>query len=152
MKTKRHKGLTLIELVIAMAVNIIVLLAVGMILVIGHRTWNEAWKDANLQRDASYTMLRICHPIKTAISAQVVSDGKAIKVYREADWIRFFLVDGSKDLKYQIEGKPEIILDDKVENLEFNVEGNRVTIDLKLKEDNLQTHLVSTVMMRNYGG
>jgi hypothetical protein len=45
----------------------------------------------------------------------------------------------------------ETILDGKVEALQFNVTGTTVSMELKLRKDNLQTHFASTVMMRNYG-
>ena len=151
-KPKSQKGLTLIELVIAIVAGVVLVLAAGTILFIGQIFWNQAWKKVNLQRDASYAMLRMSHSIKAGTAAEVADDGKAVKIYRSGDYIRFFWVEGTNDLKSQIEGKPEIILNDKVEDVQFNVEGNKVTIDLELKEDDAQTHFISTVMMRNYGG
>lgn len=153
MKTKRQKGFTLIEVTIGSVAGIIVILAAGTALVSGHMFWNKAWEKANLQRDASYAMLRISGPIKAGRSAELESDGKAIKIYREADWIRFFLEEGSSDLKCEIEGEePQTVLNGKVEDVTFTLQGNLLGIDLKLKKDNFQIHLVSTVMMRNYGG
>jgi len=151
-KPKSQKGFTLIELAIAIAAGVVLVLAAGTILFIGQIFWNQAWKKVNLQRDASYAMLRMSRSIKAGTAAEVADDGKTVIIYRSGDYIRFFWVEGQRDLKSQIEGKPEIILNDKVEDLRFNVEGNKVTIDLELKEDDAQTHFVSTVMMRNYGG
>jgi len=153
MKTKRQRGFTLIEVTIGSVAGVIVILAAGTALVFGHMFLNKAWEKANLQRDASYAMLRISGPIKAGRSAELESDGKAIKIYREADWIRFFLEEGSSDLKCEIEGgEPQIVLDGKVEDVTFTLQGNLLGIDLKLKKDDFETHLVSTVMMRNYGG
>jgi len=42
-------------------------------------------------------------------------------------------------------------IEDSVEAVKFNVTGNTVAIDFKMKEYNLETHFASTVMMRNYG-
>lgn len=151
-KPKSQKGFTLIELVIAIVAGVVLVLAAGIILFIGQIFWNQAWKKANLQRDASYVMLRMSRSIKAGTAAEVADDGKTVKIYRSGDYIRFFWVEGTRDLRSQTEGKPEIILNNKVEDLQFNVEGNKVTIDLKLKEDDAQTHFVSTAMMRNYGG
>jgi len=152
MKPKSRKGLTLIELVIAIVAGVVLVLAAGIILFIGQIFWNQAWKKVNLQRDASYAMLRMSHSIKAGTAAEVLDDGKTVIIYRSGDYIRFFWVEGTNDLKSQIEGKPEILINDKVEYVQFNVVGNKVTIDLELKEDDAQTHFVSTVMMRNYGG
>lgn len=152
-KPKSRKGLTLIELVIAIVAGVVLVLAAGTILFIGQIFWNQAWKKVNLQRDASYAMLRMSHSIKAGTAAELLADGKTVIIYRSGgDYIRFFWTEGTRDLKSQIEGKPEIILNNKVEDLQFNVEGNKVTIDLELKEDDAQAHFISTVMMRNYGG
>jgi prepilin-type N-terminal cleavage/methylation domain-containing protein len=155
MKRKVQKGFTLIELTIAMLIGAIVILAAGIILFYGQKSWNNTWKRANLQRDASYAMLSISRPIKAGTSAKVEGDGKGLKIYndKEGSWTRFFVAPGLKDLalKSDVGGISGTILDDNVEDLQFNVTGTTVSIDLKLRKDNLQTHFASTVMMRNYG-
>ena len=153
MKTKSQKGFTLIELIIAAAAGAILVLAAGTVLFIGHTSWDKAWKKVNLQREASYAMLRMSGPIKAGSSAELENDGKAIKIYREGGWIRFFLDENSSDLKCEIEGQEnETIITDNVEDLQFNAADKTVGIDLKLKKDNFQNHFTLTVMMRNYGG
>jgi len=157
MKRKVRKGFTLIELTIAMFTGTIVIVAAGMILFFGQKTWNSTWDRANLQRDASYAMLSISRPIKAGTSAQVEGNGEGLRIYNdnEGSWKRFFVVPGASKLtlKGEIVGgnSSETIIDDKVEALQFNVTGNTVSIELKLRENNLQTHFASTVMMRNYG-
>jgi len=153
MKRKVQKGFTIIELMIGIITGTIVILAAGMILFYGQKSWNNIWKRANLQRDASYAMQRMSLPIKAGMNAELEGGGSAIKIYRATDWIRFFLEQENNNLKCEIEGGgPQTIINGKMEALQFNVTGNTVTIDLKLREDNLQTHFASTVMMRNYGG
>jgi len=161
MKRKVQKGFTLIELTIAMLIGAIVILAAGMILFYGQKSWNNTWKRANLQRDASYAMLSISRPIKAGTSAQVEGNGEGLRIYNDKEglWRRFFVQPAANNLMLKSEiveivGDNSIsktILDDKVEALQFNVTGTTVSIDLKLREDNLQTHFASTVMMRNYG-
>ena len=157
MKRKVQKGFTLIELTIAMLTGAIVILAAGMILFYGQKSWNNTWKRVNLQRDTSYAMQRISRPIKAGSSAQVEGNGEGLRIYndKEGSWRRFFVQPASNNLmlKSEIVGgnTTETILDDTVEALQFNVTGTTVSIELKLREDNLQTHFVSTVMMRNYG-
>ena len=152
MKTKGPKGFTLIEILIVIAIGAILLSAIGVVLVSGHIFLNRAWKSVGLQRDASYAMLRMSHSIKAGRSAELENYGKGIKIYRETDWIRYFLEDGSKDLKCEIEGgQPQIVVNGNVEDLGFTLEAYKIGIDLTLKKDNLQNHFVSTVMMRNYG-
>ncbi len=154
MKRKRQKGFTLTELIIATFTGAIVIVAAGMILFFGQKTWNSTWDRTNLQRDTSYAMLRITRDIKEGVSAEVEDGGKSLKVYKGADWVRFYTEAGTKmlSLKNQTSGGgSEIIIDDNVQDVQFSVTGSTVTIDVKMKEDNLQTHFASTVMMRNYG-
>jgi prepilin-type N-terminal cleavage/methylation domain-containing protein len=154
MKRKRQKGFTLIELVIAMFTSAIVIVAAGMILFFGQKTWNSTWDRANLQRDASYAMLRMTHDIQAGISAQVESNGEGLKIFKAGDWVRYFVASEPSKLALKSEtegGSSETIIEDNLEAVRFNVTGNTVAIDLKLKDDNLETHFASTVMMRNYG-
>jgi hypothetical protein len=102
-------------------------------------------------------MQRMSRPIKAGSSAQIEGSGEGLRIYndKEGSWRRFFVQPASNNLmlKSEIVGgnTTETILDDTVEALQFNVTGTTVSIELKLREDNLQTHFVSTVMMRNYG-
>ena len=154
MKRKGQKGFTLIELIISMFTSTIVIVAAGSILFYGQKSWNNTCKRVNLQRDASYAMQRMSRSVKAGISAQVEASGKGLKIFNEGGWMRFFLSPATD--KFTLKGEDgetnfATILDDNVEDLQFNVTGSTVRIELKLSEDNLQTHFVSTVMMRNYG-
>ncbi len=152
-KTKSQEGFTLVELMIAIAAGAILVLAAGIVLSIGHTSWNKAWKKVNLQREASYAMLSMSRPIKAGTSAQVEDGGKTVVIYEDANSIRFSQPDGTNDLQCQAGGQPYTLINGKVESLLFTIDPNKpstVTIDLKLTEDGAQTHFVSTVMMRNY--
>ena len=159
MKRKRQKGFTLIELIITTFTGSIVIVAAGMILFFGQKTWNSTWDRTNLQRDASYAMLRTTRDIKVGTSAQVESNGDGLKIFNGGDWVRFFTDSGATmlALKRETDGTSfqtalyETVVEDNVEAVKFNVTGNTVTIDFKMKEYNLDTHFASTVMMRNYG-
>jgi prepilin-type N-terminal cleavage/methylation domain-containing protein len=158
MKRKGQKGFTLIELTIAMFTGAIVIVATGSILFYGQRSWNNTWERANLQRDASYAMQRVSRAIKAGTSAKVEAEGKGLRIYNDVEgvWRRFFVQSAANNLmlKTEIVGESasdETILDGKVETLQFNVTGTTVSMELKLRKDNLQTHFASTVMMRNYG-
>ena len=154
MKRKRQKGFTLIELIITTFTGAIVIVAAGMILFFGQKTWNSTWDRTNLQRDASYAMLRMTHDIKPGASAQVEDNGKSLRIYNGADWVRFFTASGATMYALKSDtsgGGSETILDDNLQAVQFNVTGNTVTIDLRLKDYNLETHYTSTIMMRNYG-
>jgi Tfp pilus assembly protein PilW len=155
MKTKRQRGFTLIELTIATFTSAIVIVAAGMILFFAQKTWNSTWNRANLQRDASYAMLRVTRDIKSGISAQVEDNGTGLRIFNDAGWTRFFIAKGATSgyaLKNETsDGGSETVLDDNLNSVQFTNSGSTVTIDINLKEDNLETHFASTVLMRNYG-
>ena len=156
MKRKGQKGFTLIELMSATIISAVVIIASGSILFYGQKSWNNTLEKVYLQREASYAMMRMTRPIKAGTSAQVEDNGKGLRVYNdlEGNWRRFFVQTADEELMLETEivgaSTSETILDDNVEDLEFNVTGTTVSIELKLRKDNLQTHFVSTVMMRNY--
>jgi len=154
MKAKKQKGFTLMEVVTAMGISTIVILAGGAVLVASQTRWNIAWDNVNLQRDASYTMLELTRSIRACAAATVEADGTAIRIYeRDGDWELFSLGSGTDNIQYKIEGQsPRTIIDRSLAGLQFSIDSNKVTIDLKLKKDNQQINLVSTVLMRNYGG
>lgn len=150
MKTKRQKGYTVIELLIVTAISTIVLSAIGTVIVSGHAFYNQASEIVELQRDASYAMNRISYSIKVGRAAELESEGHAIKIYRQTDWIRYFLENG--DLKCEVEGgQPKVVVQGNVENLGFTLQASKVRIDLALAKDNIQNNFASTVSMRNYG-
>ncbi len=154
MKRKGQKGFTLIELIISITTGTIVIVAAGSILFYGQKSWNDTCKRVNLQRDASYAMQRMSSAVKAGISAQVEGSGKGLKIFNKVGWVRYFLSPTAE--KFTLKGEDGetnfvTILEGNVEDLQFNVTGTTVRIELKLSEDNLQTHFVSTVMMRNYG-
>jgi prepilin-type N-terminal cleavage/methylation domain-containing protein len=153
-KTKSQKGFTLIELMVAIMVSAVVVLAAGIVIVIGQTSWNQIWKKVNLQRDASYAMLIMTRSIQAAKSAEKSSDGRVLYIPKQSDPnITFSYVADTNNLQCQIGGQTQTIINGEVTNLQFNVVGNNtVTIDLSLKKDDAQAHFVSTVMMRNYGG
>jgi len=154
MKRKVQKGFTLIELIIAMLIGAIVVVVAGMILFFSQKNWNNAWQRVKLQRDASYAVLRMSRSVKAGASAQVEGSGECLRIYTGGNWTRFYVAPGLEKLalKSEVGGNSETILDDGVEALQFNVADNTIRIELKLREDNLQAHFVSTVMMRNFGG
>jgi Tfp pilus assembly protein PilW len=152
-RAKKRDGFVLIEVVIAMGISMIVLLAVGVVLAASHTRWNSAWSRVNLQRDASYVMLTLSHSVKEAVSATVENDGEAVRIYdTDGSWVRFTFESGTDTLKYETQGEnAQTLIDGYVGDLEFDVEDNRVEIDLTLKRDDQEVHLDSTVQMRNYG-
>lgn len=155
-KTKSQKGLTLVELMTAIVTGAIVILATGTVMLIGQTSWNDAWKKVNLQRDASYAMLRMSQSIKAATSAEKSPNGRVLYIPKQsAPNITFSYVADTNSLQCQIVGEqPQTIIKGEVTNLQFITDPNKhtVEIDLSLKKDDAQAHFKSTVMIRNSGG
>jgi len=152
-EVKRQKGFVLIEVVVAMGISMIVLLAVGAVLATSQTRWNSAWEKVNLQQDASYVMLMLSHAIKEAASATVEDNGKKIQIYdTDGNWVKFTFKRNTNTLKYKPQGQStQTLIDGYVEDLVFEVEDNRVGIDLILERGDQEVHFDSTVQMRNYG-
>lgn len=154
-KTKNRAGFTLVELIIALAAACIVLSATAIILIFGQNSLSREWQQVNLQRDASYAMLKIKQSVRSATKAELEGSGDGVKIYNDAGWIRFWYVSGQKNLLYQLkDADPQILLDGTVESATFLIDGaaaNTVTIDLDLKKGDSETQITSTTMMRNYG-
>lgn len=151
-KIKSRKGLTLVELMVAIAAGIIVVLATGMVVFLGQTSWNDSWRKVNLQRDASYAMLKISQSVKSATAASVDAEGEVLTITQGISTITFSYLDASGDLECDVDGNTETVIDGKVGDLQFSVEGNKVIIDLTLEEGEAQASFASTVMMRNLGG
>lgn len=156
-KTKSQKGFTLVELIMAITAGTIVVLAAGMVVLLGQSSWNDAWKKVNLQRDASYAMLRMTRSVQAAADANVPSafGGRALYIPNQSNpSIIYSYVQATSNLQCQVGGQSETLINGKVGNLQFDVNdvSNTVTINLILVDDNVQTNFVSTVMMRNSGG
>jgi prepilin-type N-terminal cleavage/methylation domain-containing protein len=151
-KTKSRKGFTLIELMVAIVAGAIVVLATGIIIVGGQKSWNETWKKVNLQRDASYAMLVMSQSIKKATSAVADANTRSITITDPAGGTTIFAWSNGTDMLRRWVGTnpPSTIIDD-VQNLQFKKDdvNDTVTINLRLQEDNVQTYFVSTVMIRN---
>ena len=152
MKTKSEKGMTLVELMAAVATGAFVILATGIIITFGQKSWNREWKRACLERDACVLMTEMTHPIRAAWKAEADPNGKSVLIYKGYDTIRYSQVPGLTILRKKINDGANITLSDKVYDLNFNVSGKKVTTNLILESDNIQASSVSTVMMRNYGG
>jgi prepilin-type N-terminal cleavage/methylation domain-containing protein len=166
MKTKRksHKGFSLVELMVAIAAGLIVVLAAGIVMYLGQISWNDAWKKVNLQRDASYAMLAMSQYIKKATEADVNGPVLNLEIKREDPnnphtyitiEVVFSFDADANDLLCEVGGNTQTILDGKVKDLQFIMDSNypdTVKINLTLKEDNVELEFESTVMLRNAGG
>jgi len=152
---KTRAGLTLVEIIVTLAAASIVFFATAIILIFGQRSLDHGWRQATLQREASYAILKMKQSIRNAVKAELEEDGSVIKIYHSSGWIKYKFVPGQKDLLYQLEGEQEqALLDGIVESITFWIDPithNTVTVGLNLKNNDCQAQISSTIMMRNYG-
>lgn len=156
-KTKKsgRPGLTLIELLVAAAAACIVIIAAAIVLVFGQKSWNYGLQQANLQRDASFAMLKMKQSISSGTKAQLDDDSLGVKIFQTSGWTRYWFVPGENDLRFQIEGQEEqTLLDGIVEDASFEIDPNTskmVLVEIELQKNGSQARLFSQTMMRNFG-
>jgi len=145
----------MVEMLVALAAASIVILATAIIMVFGQQSYNRSWQQANLQRDAAYTMLRIKQSIRNATAAQLDEDEMGIKIFRPTGWIRFRFEQGQNDLQYQLEGEEErTLLDGRVSGATFEIDASNhkvVTVGLELAKGCCTTKMTTSTLMRNFG-
>jgi len=140
-------GFTLIELMIAMVVASIGILAVSGIIIFNQNSWNEGNAKLKLQRDTYYAVLRIEHKLKPAtFTAVSVSDDNSTLVIGGDQ----FYVDESNDLVHKSGGNKELVVEGD-EGTDFKVipEGNTIKLTLTLKRGNLESSITTSVKPRN---
>jgi prepilin-type N-terminal cleavage/methylation domain-containing protein len=152
---KKRFGFTLVEMLTAVALGCIVILATALVMVFGQQSYNRNWQQANLQRDTANAMLRIKQSIRVATASVLDADNEEIKIFRPTGWIIFRYEAGQKDLRYQLEGQEEeTLLDGTVSNATFAIDASNhktVTVNLQLTKGPCKTKMTSTTLMRNYG-
>ena len=143
------------ELVVAMAIGTITVLALAVILVNGQKSLNRTLRQANLQRDMSRTMLMMKKFIRSGESAEVSQDANEVIIRSEDDWVRFSYVQSHRDLRFQAKGDKEetTLLDGIVEKAFFELDyitNKKVTVSLDLTNSGSEAHMSSITTMRNY--
>jgi Tfp pilus assembly protein PilV len=151
---KNMMGLTLMEMMVALSVACVVFLAVATILIGGQRSMDRTLQQANLQRDASRSMLMMKKFIRCASKAEVNPDGNEVTIFNTNGWVKFRYNQARKDLRYQIEKEDEkTLLDGVVDNAIFEIDSadnKQIMVELDLLNGCSRTALSSQTMMRNY--
>ncbi len=154
-KKKNRYGLTLIEMVIAIAAASVVLLATASILAFGEKSWDRGWQQATLQRDASFAMLTIKKALRSASQVTIDASGNTITIFNpNGTSVQFWLEDGQDDLKYRYDdGTENMLLENIVDDVAFEMvpyTSNAVRVTLELKDGPCEAALSSSTLMRNY--
>jgi hypothetical protein len=139
---------------VAIGIACIVLLAIAVVIVGGQRSMDRTLQQANIQRDASRTMLKMKHFIRSATKAEVNPDGNEMTIYSSSGWIRFRFVPAQKDLLCQLEGEEEhTLLDGVVNSATFEIDpvnNKTMNVEFELNNRGSEIQLLSTTMMRNH--
>lgn len=146
--------MTLVEILVVVLITTIVIFGLGSVLAAGHRNWNDAWERVNLQRDAAFAMSVFSLPIKEATGAAVFDDidGPTLTIYNlDGTETSFFLEPTEKELRRQVDTGGAQIIIKNMDNMEFEVIGNKVWIKLYLKKDDQIIEFETTISMRNFG-
>jgi len=147
MKNKTS-GFTLIELMIAVVITGIGILAVGWILLLNQRSWKEGNAKLQLQRDTYYAILRMEHELKPASLSDVVCNSSELVIDNNGK--KFFL--DSHDLWFQESSTdPQELVVEGDPGTEFDVTTSNdiVNINFTLVRGNLESVIATSVMPRN---
>lgn len=146
----KTSGFTLIELMIAMIVAGIGILAVSWILLLNQRSWKEGNAKLELQRDTYLVMLKIEHELRPAIFADVSTSDSTLVI--DTNGKKFFLQ--SDDLLFQSSSdSPSEVVVEGDTGTDFDVATSNdvdvVNINFTLVRGNLESFITTSVMPRN---
>lgn len=148
----KTSGFTLIELMIAMIVAGIGILAVSWILLLNQRSWKEGNAKLELQRDTYLAMLKIEHELRPAIFSDVSTYDPTYDsaLIIDANGKKFFL--DNDDLCFQNssgESAEPVVKGDTGTTFDAATSNDVVTINFTLVRGNLDSFITTSVMPRN---
>jgi len=144
----KTSGFTLIELMIAMIVAGIGILAVSWILLLNERSWKEGNAKLELQRDTYLAMLKIEHELRPAILADVTTSDSTLVI--DTDGKKFFLESDGLHFQKSSSDSSELVVEGD-NGTEFHVDTSNdvVNINFTLVRGNLESFITTSVMPRN---
>ncbi len=163
-----NKGLTLIELLVAMVISSIVIIMVAMFISLGSRNYNYASKEIKLQMQAQTVTNQLDDMIISSNwleSRDLSDDVKAYVIYSGTD-INVIFYDKSTDMLYIKDGfekaeipalttssysKRENLMSANVSyfNLKLNRTENEVSLTMKMINDTADYSAIKTIALRN---
>ena len=159
------RGFTLIELMIAMAVTIIVVLAIGIALVDGQRGWNIQYDRiySDVVTDGYVARRKFDAVMRTASRDKLLFDdaGSWVEVYYYADdtstvvdrYARFYAANGQLSIEHGSLAHREIlttsIICGNVQGCVFKAAGRSAQMILTLDNGSQTANVVSSAVMHN---
>jgi hypothetical protein len=162
---RRQSGLTLIEVVIAIMLGLIVMLAMGILFVDAHKGWLHAFEYVygDLSSDAHITDITFDRTIRRSsqLSATVDAAGQWMEVHYYADeasseldrYARFYLA--GTELKVDRGELPDRlligteVLAEDVSSVTFALLGAQAQMRMELDNGRVQSMMTSSAMMHN---
>ena len=161
----KKKGLTIIELMLALAIGTVFIVIVGLIHTTALNLWSRGNDRVFLQEESSFIFTYLEKPIREASGADVEDDGKSLVLTKEIlegnpGWIKRFYQDGNS-LKYKVdEEEIETLISGRLQSIAFShpakdtsgedVPGG-IGIEMVLQKGNEGFSFQKTVVMRNLG-
>ena len=141
----------MIELMVAMMIAAIGVLAISWILVLNQISWGEANARLKLQRDTYYALLKIEYLLREASLTgkpriSILHGGSALKIGQDK-----FFIDEDNDLVFQVgESNPELVVEgDKGTKFNVSCDEGAVKITLDLARGKAKDVITTSVMPRN---
>jgi len=165
MMLRWKKGVTLVEIIIAMAIGSILLIAAGMIQATSASLWLKGSDKVFLQSESSFILAFLSRPVRDATSADVIDNGQILILSKKdgdgnIEWIKTFYKE-ENDLKYQEnEQDSKTLIYGIVDSLVFTFpvqDGNNedisggIGINMVLQRGGESFSLQKTFVMRNVG-
>ncbi len=138
MRADQKRGLTIVELLVAMVAASILALAVGAIMYYSYRGWASVQSVGNMERDGSLAMQAVAKEVRGAASSNVAA--VASRFAKVGDKLRYTRAGNSMDLVQQ-----------GVQSFTNIVSANKVTVVLNLSEPTagVTMSMTNVVMTRN---
>ena len=141
-------GFTLIELMIAVVVAGIGILAVGWILLLSQSSWKEGNAKLQLQRDTYYAILRMEHELKPASLSDVVCNSSELVIDNNGK--KFFLENDDLWFQKSSTDPQELVVEgDTGTQFDAATTNDVVNINFALVRGNLESAITTSVKPRN---
>ena len=142
-------GFSLVEVMIAVVIFAIFILAVGTILTSAWKFWNNGWQQVRVQRDASYAFEIIEKVVREGSTASVIDGGSGLQVVKNGSsgWTKTFQSVGGV-LQLDDGSGPDNVISG-VQSISFSTAGNAVSVSLSLLNGSASANFRTTILLRN---
>ena len=161
----KREGVTIVELMVALAIGAILVLIVGLIQTTALNLWSRGNDRVFLQEESSFIFAYLENPIREASGASVEDGGNSLVLTKESlegnpGWVKRFYREGNS-LKYKVdEEESKVLISGRLQSIAFtlpakdtsgqDVSGG-VGIEMVLRKGKEEFSFQKTAVMRNLG-